>query len=164
MTRVAIVLGAAVRPDGTASPALRRRAATAADFYLTGQVDKIIASGGVPRAGRSEAAVIGEICAQAGVSPSDITIEDASSNTLENILNSKPLLPPGAEVTLVTDKYHAFRARLTARECGLKAHSVSPALRPITAHRILRGYIREVGALALYAARRTRRIISRQSL
>ncbi|UWQ13589.1 YdcF family protein [Aliiroseovarius sp. M344] len=164
MTRVAIVLGAAVRPDGTASPALQRRAVLAADLFLQGQVDQIIASGGVPRAGRSEAAVIAAICTTAGVPLAAIQIEEESRNTLENLQNSKPLLPAKADVTLVTDKYHAFRARVTARELGLRVQSASPALKPASALRIFRGYVREAAALGLYVARRVRRIISRQSL
>ena len=163
MTGVAIVLGAAVRPDGSPSPALQRRAMAAADLYLRGQVDQIIASGGVPRAGRSEADVISEVCVQAGVPASAILIEDTSRNTLENIKNSKPLLPPDAQVVLVTDRYHAYRARLTAREFGLTPVSVSPALRPNKLHRIMRGYLRDIAAVTLYVLRRAQRFILRQS-
>lgn len=164
MTRVAIVLGAAVRPDGSPSPALLRRARAAAGLYGDGKVSKIIASGGVPRAGRSEARVIGEVCKQAGVPTSAIMIEEASSNTLENIKYSKALLPPDAQVVLVTDRYHAFRARLTAREFGLTPECFSPALRPNRIDRIIRGYLREAAAVLLYAMRRAQRFISRQSL
>lgn len=163
MTRVAIVLGAAVRPDGSPSPALLRRATTAASLYLDGQVDQIIASGGVPRAGRSEAQVISEICEQAGVPTAAILIEDTSSNTLENIRNSKDFLTPAAQVVLVTDRYHAFRARMTAREFGLSPDSISPALRPTSFDRIIRGYLREIAAVLLYLMRRARRFILRQS-
>lgn len=163
MTRVAIVLGAAVRPDGTASPALRRRACLAADLYRQGRVDRIIASGGVPRAGRSEASVIGQICEMSGVPTGVIQIEDRSRNTLENIRNSKPLLPPGARVVLVTDRYHACRAKLVAREFGLNPDCASPALRPTPAGRIVRGYLREAAALTLYALRRAGRVILQQS-
>ncbi|MCK8483741.1 YdcF family protein [Aliiroseovarius sp. S2029] len=163
MTRVAIVLGAAVRPDGSASPALARRARAAADLYQRGQVDQIIASGGVPRAGHSEASVIAQICVQAGVPAAAIQIEDQSANTLENIRNSKTLLPPDAQVVLVTDRYHAFRARLTAREFGLSPVSESPSLMPNKVHRIIRGYGREAAALLLYVLRRVGRIISQPS-
>ena len=128
MTRVAIVLGAAVRPDGGPSPALQRRADTAAQLYLSGVVDQIVASGGVPKAGVSEAELIYEICVQAGVPASAISCESKSSNTLENIRFSLPLLPPGAQITLVTDRHHAPRAGLIAREMGVSVQVKSPAL------------------------------------
>ncbi|MHA6266310.1 YdcF family protein [Aliiroseovarius sp. CAU 1755] len=163
MTRVAIVLGAAVRPDGGPSPALQRRADTAAQLYLSGVVDQIVASGGVPKAGVSEAELIYEICVQAGVPASAISCESQSSNTLENIRFSLPLLPPGAQITLVTDRHHAPRAGLIAREMGVSVQVKSPALGQLSWRKRLRVYLREGAALALYATRRMGRTISRRS-
>ncbi|WP_289040721.1 YdcF family protein [uncultured Aliiroseovarius sp.] len=163
MTRVAIVLGAAVRPDGTASAALWRRATKAADLYHAGQVELIIASGGVPRAGCCEAALIARICTDAGVPESQILIEDRSQNTLENIRNSYRLLPPDPRITLVTDRYHTLRARWMAQEFGLSTNSVSPRLPAAAAPRVIRGYIREAVALTVYATRRAQRAILRPS-
>lgn len=154
MTRIAIVLGAAVRPDGTPSAALSRRAETAAELYRSGQVDKIIASGGVPVSGITEAALIRDICQSEGVPNDAIICEHASSNTLENLQNAQPLLPKTCEVTLVTDRYHAPRARLMARHLGIVARSASPKGRPASARYLVRGYLREGAALALYLIRR----------
>lgn len=164
MTHVAIVLGAAVRPDGSASPALRRRAELAARLFVQGKVDMIIASGGVPQAGICEADLIAEICEKAGVPRSVITKERASGNTLENIINSKALLPAQARITLVSDRYHRLRAGLIAREAGLRVDHRSPPLDGASPSRLAHGYLREGAALMLYAFKRTKRIIARQSL
>ena len=139
MTRIAIVLGAAVRPDGSPSPALRRRAEHAADLYRQGRVERIIASGGVPQAGRSEADVIKEICEALGVPPEVIEVEDGSTNTRENIANSRNLLPSDASVVLVTDRYHALRAKLTARDFGVQAEVASPDLNTARPDRVIKG-------------------------
>ena len=45
--RTAIMLGAAVGPNGLASPTLERRAKHAAALYLDGQVDRILLTGGI---------------------------------------------------------------------------------------------------------------------
>lgn len=164
MTRVAIVLGAAVRPDGSASPALRRRAELAAGLFMQGKVDMIIASGGVPQAETCEADLIAKICAAAGVPGSAIIKERTSRNTLENLRNSKVLLPSSAQITLVSDRYHSLRAGLIARELGMQANHRSPALEGNRLLPITRGYLREAAALMLYAFRRTKRLIARQPL
>lgn len=163
MKQIAIVLGAAVRPDGTASVALERRALTAAKLYSEGRVDQIIASGGVPQAGRSEADLIAEICAQKGVPSAAILIEDASRNTVENVQNSMRLLESDAEVTLVTDRYHALRARIVARDLGLITKSASPSGYATPLPRLLRGYLREGFALAWYLLRRVTKASSQPS-
>ena len=163
MIRVAVVLGAAVRPDGSASSALRRRADTAAKLFLEGHVDQIIASGGVPQAGRSEAELIAEICIQSGVPSSAITEENKSGTTFENIRNCIDLLPKDAQVTLVTDRYHSFRAQMVAREFELNTNSVSPDIGPQSVYRIIRTYLREAAALVHHSLQRIKRLISRQS-
>ena len=44
-SRVAIVFGAGLQWDGTPSPVLRDRVATAADLYFAGKVEKLLMSG-----------------------------------------------------------------------------------------------------------------------
>ncbi|WP_371169959.1 YdcF family protein [Aliiroseovarius sp. 2305UL8-7] len=163
MTRIAIVLGAAVRPDGTASPALRRRSETAAKLFLESHVDRIIASGGVPRAGKSEAELIAEICVQAGVPSSAVIEENKSGTTFENIKNCIDMLPQDAQVTLVTDRYHSFRARMVAREFGLFTNSVSPEIGSQSVYRIIQAYVHEAAALVHHLLQRIKRINSRRS-
>lgn len=153
MSATAIVLGAAVLPDGTASPALRRRAEEAARLFLAGRVSTIIASGGVPQGGRSEAELIREICVAQGVPSDAILCEKRSSNTLQNLQNSIPLLT-GGDVILVTDRYHGARARLIAKDLGVTALVISPPLDRLSMRRLVRGYLRELAATLIYRVRR----------
>jgi uncharacterized SAM-binding protein YcdF (DUF218 family) len=134
----------------------------AAHLYHIGQVNLIIATGGVPKAGQSEAAVISQICQKADVPMSAIKTEDKSRTTWENVQNARALLPHGAKIILVTDSYHMLRARLAAAETGLKATPMSPPLRPTSLKIAVRAYLREGGALLRYGVRYMKRLARRK--
>ncbi|WP_234988882.1 YdcF family protein [Tropicibacter naphthalenivorans] len=125
---VALVLGAAVWQGGRASPSLRRRAGHAAQLWLDGKVRAIVVSGGVGLHPPSEAQVMAAICIEAGVPEGAVFREEQATNTWENIERSRALLERiGArEVVIVTDGYHAPRARMMARRMGLEARSDCP--------------------------------------
>jgi len=152
---VALVLGAAVWADGHASPTLRRRASHAAQLYLDGQVRHIIGCGGVGHHPPSEAAVIRGICMELGVPERDISLEDTSTTTLENINNARPVLAhlETNSVVLVTDHYHALRAKLIAKHFGMDATVSSPQNKGTKPLRTLKSYAREGPALMLYVIR-----------
>jgi uncharacterized SAM-binding protein YcdF (DUF218 family) len=75
----------------------------------------------VPRAGRTEAAVMRELLLGAGVPASRIILEDRARTTLENFACSGPILRRlgAGRVLLVTDAWHMTRALLLARRHGL---------------------------------------------
>lgn len=125
--RIALVLGAAVWPGGLPSPSLRRRAGQAIALYRAGEVDAIMGCGGTGAHPPAEAEVIAQLCRAAGVPEAAILREDRSTTTRENLTFAKALLPPGAQVVVVTDPYHAPRARLIARQIGLRARTSCPA-------------------------------------
>lgn len=152
---MALVLGAAVWADGQPSPTLRRRANHAAQLYLDGQVRHIIGCGGVGQHPPSEAAVICDICMEQGVPERDISLEDRSTTTLENIDNARPILVQleAKSVVLVTDHYHALRAKLIAKHFGLVARVSSPENKGTKPFKTLKSYAREVPALMLYVMR-----------
>ncbi|MFZ7092235.1 YdcF family protein [Primorskyibacter sp. 2E233] len=153
---VAVVLGAAVWEGGRPSPTLRRRALHAAGLWLAGEVRAIVACGGVGRFPPSEAAVIKALCLGAGVHEAAIKLEDASTTTEENLRFVLPILQRlrAKEVVIVTDRYHAARARLVARRLGLSVHCDCPELRGTKRRRVLRQYLREVPAYAWYWLRK----------
>lgn len=148
---VAIVLGAAVWADGP-SPTLRRRVMAAAALWHEGAVTHVICAGGLGRHPPTEAEVMRDILRGAGVPEGAILIEDRSTTTEENIGFALPLLGGlGArQVIVVTDWYHAPRARMTARRMGLEAASRSPSLRGARWRVQLRQALREVPALVAY--------------
>jgi uncharacterized SAM-binding protein YcdF (DUF218 family) len=87
-----------------------------------------------------------------GVPEAAILIEDRSTTTEENLRLALPILQARGEsrVIVVTDWYHAPRARMTARRLGLAAESQSPPLRGARALSQVRFALREIPALLLY--------------
>jgi uncharacterized SAM-binding protein YcdF (DUF218 family) len=131
---VIAVLGARVRPDGRPSGAMERRMHTALALYRDGVAPLLLLSGGghpVP-----EAEVMRRMALAAGVPESALLVEPKSRNTVENATHSAGLLAgtPGAGVVLVTDRYHALRARLMFRLAGVTVCAVHVAEVPARRH------------------------------
>lgn len=153
---VALVLGALVRPGGVPSPSLKRRALCAADLWHRGEIRAILVSGG-GAVGETEAEVALRLCHAAGVPSEVLFAEVRARNTFENLQLSLPLLDQlgRGPMILVTDRYHAARALMTARHFGLQAQVSCPA-RPLSAG-IVRAWLRETAALPVYWWRLRRR-------
>lgn len=133
----ALLLGAALRRDGAPSAAMLRRTAHAAALWHAGAVARIVASGGAVRHPVPEAQVMRALLLAAGVPDAAILPEGRSRNTAQNIALSRPLLPPGAPVVIVTDRYHLPRALLIARAHGLAATGVAvPRAGPLVPYAI----------------------------
>ena len=124
---VALVLGAAVRPDGSASPALSRRVAKAVDLWTEGRVDGIVISGGSVDGRRSEARVAHDLCRAAGVPETALHLETEARSTLGNIRRSRDAITRlgNPRVLIVSDDWHLPRALLCARRFGLEAEGVA---------------------------------------
>jgi uncharacterized SAM-binding protein YcdF (DUF218 family) len=148
---VAMILGAAVWADGP-SPTLRRRTLAAARLWHEGAVDAILCCGGLGRHPPAEAEVMRDILLADGVPGGAILIEDRSTTTAENIALALPILRARGEgrVIVVTDWYHAPRARMTARRMGLIVTSRSPSLRGTRPLAQARLALREIPALMAY--------------
>lgn len=157
--RAALLLGAAVRPDGTPSPTLRRRALHAARLWQQGRVAWIVCCGGLGRFPPTEARAMRALLLAEGVPDAAIRLEERSTTTHENLLLARPILAAlGAEeAVIVTDLTHAPRARMIARALGLRATTASPPLRGADPRTVLRQALREVPATALALWRLARR-------
>jgi uncharacterized SAM-binding protein YcdF (DUF218 family) len=127
-----VVLGAKVLPDGRASAALVRRMEVAILLYRAGMAPLLVLTGG-GRQAVPEAEVMQQIALTAGVPTAALLIEPRSRTTLENAIETAKLLTPrGARaVVLVTDGYHALRARLLFRMAGLTVVAVHTARVPL---------------------------------
>lgn len=111
----------------------------------------ILGCGGLGTHPPGEAEVIARICRAAGVPAEAILRDDRSTTTRENLTNALSILSrirPSA-VILVTDPYHAPRARLIARQIGLVASTRTPRAGSIGPRQWFRHGPRE--ALALLA-------------
>jgi len=149
---VLVILGAAVWRGGP-SPALLRRAQHGAALWQPG--DRVICCGGTGRHPPSEAEAIAAILRAQGIPGDAILLEDRSATTWENIALALPLLDRlGVRaVTIVTDGYHATRARMVARHHGLAARSDCPQRGDVPLGRRARAWLREAAALPVYALR-----------
>ncbi|MBR9762459.1 MAG: YdcF family protein [Rhodobacteraceae bacterium] len=146
MTATALVLGAAVRPDGSASPMLRRRVLQAARLYHRGEVGRVVLCGGVGRHGPSEASVMAGILRAEGLPDSALLLEERSTDTIQNIGNALALCPGLREAVIVTDVFHAPRARIIAAHLGMRTRaSCPPPPRLLT---LLPACLRESAAMA----------------
>lgn len=109
-----VILGAAVRPDGSASPALHRRIAGGFALAAAHPEAAIFCSGAVGRHGPSEASIMAARLIELGVAPSRLVLDEESRDTLQTVLAATRLIAerdlPGAIVC--TDSYHSPRARL----------------------------------------------------
>jgi uncharacterized SAM-binding protein YcdF (DUF218 family) len=153
---IGIILGAAVWREGP-SPTLRRRTLHAAALYQSGHITSLVLCGGVGQHPPSEAAVMQDILLGAGVPMDAMVLEDQSTTTGENIRFARDLIHETdvaiIEVVIITDWYHAPRAKLIARRAGLHTTSSSPSLRGAKFWPQTKSALREIPAYIAYAIR-----------
>jgi uncharacterized SAM-binding protein YcdF (DUF218 family) len=149
----AVMLGAAVLPGGEASPPLARRARHAGQLYLDGVVGAVILCGGTGRHPPSEAALARRLCRDMGVPDHALHMDESSTSTVENLENARPILAAtgAGSAVIVTDRFHAPRALLTARRLGIMATVSCPD--PTSRLRLARSWLREVPACLWYLLR-----------
>jgi len=125
-----IVLGCAIRRDGTPTPLLRSRLDRALDFAReqerqTGRAPVFVLSGGQGSDEViSEAECMARYLTEQGVSEEQMILEDRSTDTEENMRNSRELIfarDPAARVAFSTTNYHVFRSGLKARRVKMRA-------------------------------------------
>ena len=114
-----LVLGAQVNANGPSRVLAYRL--DAAYAYLAEHPDTLcILSGGQGyNEPCTEAAGMEKYLLDKGIASDRLLLEEASENTLENIKNSKKLIPEGARVAIVTNNFHLFRATHIAKKQGL---------------------------------------------
>ena len=121
----AIILGAKVNGE-TPSLSLRYRLEAALDYANQFPDVKFILSGGQgPDEAISEAEAMRRYLVENGVDEKRLQLEDSSTSTYENLLNSKKLLPREVrQATIITSDYHLARARKIAESLDLKTDAV----------------------------------------
>ncbi len=110
-----VIMGAAVRPDGTPSQTLLHRVMTALTASEGLANPRFLASGGRHGAAPSEGGVMRKLLLQQGVAEERIVIEEESTNTLSSVRNCASILKHAGDastVTVCTDGYHLPRCRL----------------------------------------------------
>ncbi len=126
----AVVLGAAVRTDGTASRVMRSRLEAAAVFMEENPDAVVILSGGQgPEEPVTEAQCMYATIVSMGADPARLILEEESHTTLENFRNSMEILDSlgGTDqpVAVITSEFHQRRAAYIAGTLGLDTCPVS---------------------------------------
>ena len=123
-TQAIVVLGGGVFAPSRWDPSTRIGEATlhrclrAVELYKQGPPCTIVVAGGRPDPSSkslTEARVMSDFLILSGVQPTDIRVEESSTNTFENALNTQQLLRPDMadgtrRILLVTDGAHLCRA------------------------------------------------------
>ncbi len=125
-----IILGCAIRKDGTPTPLLRDRIDRAVAFRneqlaKTGKDLIFVTSGGQGSDEViSESAAMKRYLLSKGIPESRILEENQSTNTFENMRFSKAVIDsinPHANIAFATTNYHVFRSGLYARRVKMRA-------------------------------------------
>ncbi|EHM02510.1 hypothetical protein HMPREF9946_01060 [Acetobacteraceae bacterium AT-5844] len=121
---VIIIFGAAIRPDGSPSLALRRRIQAAASFGATLDDPLFIPTGGQGKYGEPESVVMARLLQDLGVPHSAIRQEPTATDTLESAVACARMLK-GHEgpVWAASSGYHLPRCVMLLRLMGLPARA-----------------------------------------
>jgi uncharacterized SAM-binding protein YcdF (DUF218 family) len=147
-----VVLGAKV---GT--PALTQRTLTGLSYYEAGKTDTIVLSGGqgpgepISEAQAMENVIIAEIAEKHEKMPR-LILDTHSSDTFENLANTKALIPNARTIIIATDGFHLERSFLIAKHDGFQhVYWASPAPTYYNIFDLTRYYLREAVALIVEA-------------
>lgn len=151
-----VIFGAAVRPDGTPSGALRDRVGAAVRFGRRLLPEPVfIVTGAQGRFGPPEADVMAELLMDRGVRAERILLERTGRNTLRSALAVAALLK-GQDVPVyaATSAYHMPRCVLLLGLAGLDAHRSPPSIGPASSRVLRRWYwrMRELPAIPIDGA------------
>lgn len=137
--RVALVLGAAVRSDGTLSQSLESRVDKAVQLWREGKCEKLLMSGDNRVVEYNEPQRMRTYAMQRGVPKEAIAMDFAGRRTYDSIYRAKHIFDL-EEIIVVTQRFHADRAvflcdRLGIKACGVQADSgdIKAAVREIPA-------------------------------
>lgn len=121
--QAAVVLGAA-QYNGEPSPVLRARLDEAAELYEAGEVDLVVVTGGGQAADITTEAKSGYdyLRERSGIPDERLRLEVQGGSTYESLAATARFLRDEGvvDVVLVTDRYHAKRSILIAREVDLR--------------------------------------------
>lgn len=127
-SEVGLVLGTSkYLESGKPSPEFRGRIAAAAELYHNGKVRHLIVSGANPDSTYNEPRKMYQELVLLGVPEKDITMDFAGFRTYDSIVRAEAVFGLN-RFTIVTQKYHGYRAVFIGRKLGLKVVAyVAPA-------------------------------------
>lgn len=144
-SRAAVVFGAGLLHDGTPSPVLKDRVATAVGLYQAGKVEKILMSGDNRFVDYNEPAAMKEYAMSMGVPEDAIVLDYAGRRTYDTCYRAKEIFGL-QEAILVTQRYHLPRALFTCQGMGISVNGVAADLRQYHTHSLRFWSLRELPA------------------
>jgi len=145
---VAIVFGAGIWYDGSPTPILRDRVASAAALYHAGKVTKILMSGDNSRVDYNEPGAMKDFAMQLGVPEDDIVLDYAGRRTYDTCYRAGEIFGL-QEVILVTQGFHLPRTIYTCNALGTSAVGVDADIRTYRRRSLLYWNLREFPATAI---------------
>ncbi len=132
---VALVFGAGLWSDGSLTPVLADRVATAADLYHAGKVRKLLFSGDNRFVYYNEPQRMLEYAVQLGVPQEDIVLDYAGRRTYDSCYRARAIF--GVEqVVIVTQRFHVARALYLCDALGVDAVAVLADRQDYTVRRV----------------------------
>lgn len=143
--RVAIVFGAGLWRNGTATPVLQDRIQMAANLYFDGKVEKLLMSGDNRFVDYNEPAVMREAALSLGVPEEAIVLDYAGRRTYDTCYRAKAIFGIN-EAILVTQAFHLPRAIYDCNRLGVDSVGVEADLRVYRKSSVLYWNVRELFA------------------
>ena len=146
-----VVLGAA-QYDGRPSPQLVARLDHAIDLWRDGASKLIVVTGGKQEADRfTEAESAAAYLQDNGVPVDEIALENGGRTTRESLLGVRQILLTRKmhSLLIVTDSYHALRARMIAQDLDMQTYVSPTRTSPVRGSENFRRHLREAGGVAL---------------
>lgn len=143
--RVAIVFGAGLWRDGSPTPVLRDRVATAAKLYFSGQVEKLLMSGDNSEINYNEPGAMREYALSLGVPDDDIVLDFAGRRTYDTCFRAHEIFGI-KDAILVTQRFHLPRALYVCNQLGIAAYGVPADQRLYTRRSLVWWNLRETPA------------------
>ena len=125
---VAIVFGAGLWRNGTATPVLQDRVQTGANLYFAGKVEKLLMSGDNRFVDYNEPAVMRQLALSLGVPDAAIVLDYAGRRTYDTCYRAKAIFGV-KEAILVTQAFHLPRAIYLCDHLGVDSVGVDADLR-----------------------------------
>lgn len=143
--RVAIVFGAGLWRDGSPTPVLRDRVATAAELFFSGKVERLLMSGDNRSIYYNEPGAMHGFATSLGVPEEAIVLDYAGHSTYDTCFRARDIFGV-KDAILVTQKFHLPRALYTCNALGVKAVGVPADRREYQRRPFLFWNLREIPA------------------
>jgi SanA protein len=122
--RVAIVFGAGLWRDGSPTPILRDRVATAAELYFAGKVEKLLLSGDNRFVNYNEPEAMRQYARSLGVPQEALVLDYAGRRTYDTCYRAAAIFGVH-EAILVTQAFHLPRALYLCNHLGVQASGLT---------------------------------------